>query len=43
MSAGGPGSEPPVGVVLAVLAWIYLQAPMLMISAEINVVLHRRL
>lgn len=31
------------GVVLAVLAWIYLQALMLMISAEINVVLHRRL
>ncbi len=31
------------GVVLATIAWIYLQALALMLSAEVNVVLHRRL
>jgi membrane protein len=31
------------GVVLATIAWIYLQALVLMLSAEINVVLHYRL
>jgi YihY family inner membrane protein len=31
------------GVVLAAIAWIYLQALALMLSAEINVVLHNRL
>lgn len=31
------------GLVLGALAWIYLVALMLMLSAEINVVLHRRL
>lgn len=31
------------GLILAAIAWIYLVALMLMLSAEINVVLHRRL
>lgn len=31
------------GVVLAALAWLYLQALSIVVSAEINVVLHRRL